>query len=353
MEEEKKEEYYSFHEIAGSIKLFTCYVIKKWLLIFLAGCLGAGLGSLYYYFIQKSKYEAATTFILEEKSGSGSGLAGLASQFGIDVGGLTGGGSIFSGDNILEILKSKKIVQQVLLSPVNNFTHDSTTLADLYLQFTGTKKSWQNKQGLANINFANARSSVTPLQDSVLNVIYKAVIKKDLFADRISKKGTIIKVQVTAENEPFARLMTERLVEESGKLYLNIRTGTAQTNINRMQRRSDSLLALLNNKVYTVAASKPLDINPGLTMAAVPVEIATRDKSVITTLYTEVTKNLEASKMLLSQQTPVIQLLDKPALLLDDNKKSLPFLIVVCSFITIVLCTGFIGLLYFLGITKR
>jgi hypothetical protein len=59
-----------------------------------------------------------------------------------------------------------------------------------------------------------------------------------------------------------------------------------------------------------------------------------RDKTVLGTLYAEVTKNLEASKMLLSQQTPVIELLDKPEHLLKDLKKSLLFCLVVFSALT-------------------
>jgi uncharacterized protein involved in exopolysaccharide biosynthesis len=94
----------------------------------------------------------------------------------------------------------------------------------------------------------------------------------------------------------------------------------------------------LNNKSFAAAARQPLDINPGIRTAIVPVEIATRDKTVLATLYAEVTKNLEASKLLLSQQTPVIQLLDQPEHLLDDNKKGLLFLLIVFGFVTLFLC---------------
>jgi hypothetical protein len=140
--------------------------------------------------------------------------------------------------------------------------------------------------------------------------------------------------------------MTERLVDEASKLYLDIRIGTAQENIRQLQRRSDSLLLLLNNKSYTTAASQPLDINPGVRTAVVPLEIATRDKTVLATLYGEVTKNLEASKLLLSQQTPVIQVLDEPAYLLDDNKKGLLVLLIVGSFATVIVYTSVLFILF-------
>jgi hypothetical protein len=213
------------------------------------------------------------------------------------------------------------------------------------MEFTGLRKNWQRKSVFGDINFAKINGPLNSIEDSAFNIIYNRILKNNLNADRINKKGTIIRVQVSAENSQFAKLMTERLVDEASKLYLNIKTGLAQASINSMQRRSDSLLALLNNKSYTVASIQPLDANPGVRTAAVPVEIASRDKAIITTLYGEVTKNLEASKLLLSQQTPVIQILDRPGNSLFDNKKTLFFLVVVFTSISVAITLA--GLLIF------
>jgi hypothetical protein len=325
-----KDDYYSLSEIVNSARAFLRYLLRRWWMFLLVGVLALLFG--YTYFIkQKPKYEAVSTFILEDKtSGGGGGLAGLASQFGLNIASMSGGGNIFSGDNILNILKSKNVVERVLLTPVQ--PTDNFTLADSYLQFTGIKRSWQNKPSLANISFANLTQSLSPLQDSVLNLIYERLKKGNLSVDRTSKQGTIIKVSVVAADRVFARLMTERLIEEASKMYLDIRVGNAVSNIKQLENKADSLLLLLNNKSYRVAASQLLDINPGIRTAAVPVEIANRDKTVLATLYAEVVKNLEASKLLLSQQTPVIQVLDRPSFLLDDHKKGLLFILLVSCF---------------------
>ena len=325
---EDQEDKNSLGEIIHILRTYLQYLRKRWWMLVLAMLVGAGLG-LVYYFIQKSKYEAVTTFILEEKSSGGSGLAGLASQFGFNLSGLTGGGSIFSGDNILDILKSKKIVQVVLLSPANEGKPADQSLADLYLDFSGLKMKWKKKTELAGINFKGGiQQQLSPLQDSILNVLYEKIVEKNLYVDRLNKKGSIIKVQVTASNEVFARLMTSRLVDEASKLYMDIRVGTSEENIRQLQSRSDSLLMLLNRKSFTAAAVQPLDINPAIKTAAVASEIVSRDKTVLATLYAEVTKNLEISKMLLSQQAPVIQVLDSPGYLLEDKKKSLYALLI-------------------------
>ncbi|HVG15593.1 MAG TPA: hypothetical protein VM935_11550 [Chitinophagaceae bacterium] len=343
---EKNDEYYSLGDIMTKTRLFLRYLAKRLWLVLLAAGIGAGIGA-YYYGVQKPKYEGICTFILEEKQSGLGGLGSIASQFGLDMGGM-GGGGIFSGDNILDILKSRKIVQQVLLTQVDSTNKLSPTLADIYLDFSKLKKEWKKRPDLTAINFRDSRLTFNQTSDSVLNIVYKQIIKKNLVAERVSKKGTIIEVKMISENDTFSKLMTERLVQEAGKMYLLIKVGTAQQNIYRMQRRSDSLLSLLNNKSYTAAASQLLDVNPGLRTAIVPVEIATRDKTVIATLYTEVTKNLELSKLMLSQQTPVIQLLDRPGLSLFDNKRSLSFLIFAGGFIALTICLAFITVVYFL-----
>lgn len=349
---QNNEEYYSFSDLTDNIKAFFIYLLRRWWLLLLVIFAGIGLATAYYR-MQKPKYKAVTTFILEDKSAASGGLAGLASQFGVNISSLAGGGNIFAGDNILNILKSKKVVQQVLLSGVDS-TNDHYTLADLYLQFTGLKKSWEKKPDLATLNFSEAKKQMTPIADSALNIMYESILKNNLVTERTSKQGSIIMVQVTAANNNFARLVAERLVNQAANLYMDIRTGTAKENIAQLQRRSDSLLVLLNGKSYVAAASQLLDINPGIKTATVPVEIATRDKTVLATLYAEVTKNLEASKLLLSQQTPVMQLLDQPSYLLDDNKKGWLFLAVVGAFGTGALYVGFAFLLFlFFGFGRK
>ncbi|WP_132051638.1 GumC domain-containing protein [Pseudocnuella soli] len=348
----KSEAAYTLDDVLNPLRAFFLFLRKRWYFFLLAAIGGIGIG-VYVNSKQKAKYEAVCTFILEEKSVGGGGLAGLASQFGLNMGGL-GGGSIFSGDNILNILQSKKVIQGVLLSKIDNTPNSqSETLADLYLSFSGIKNQWRNDPALSQINFAQIKGQTTPLQDSILNMVFETVVKNNISAERLSKQGSIIKVQVVAQNSLFARLVTQRLVEEASKLFLEVKTGTAEANIRELQRRADSLLLLLNRKSFTAAASQTLDINPGLRTATVPTEIATRDKTVIATLYSEVVKNLEASKLILSQQTPVIQMLDMPGLTLKDTRKGLSFILVVGAMVGLLAMFAACSVYYFFSPGRR
>jgi len=283
-----------------------------------------------YFLIQKPKYEGTASFILEEKSSMGGGLSGLASQFGVDIGGLAGSAGLFAGDNILDILKSRTIIDKVLLSKVDSSdAANKNTLADLYLDWSHQKNKWSDRADLANISFANCLPG-TPhsrLQDSVLFVMYKRLTKKHVTVERINKKGSIIEVMTTSQSEVFSKLFSERLVSETMKMYIDIKTGTAARSILRLEKRSDSLMEILNSKSYKSASLQVLDANIAYKSTAVPVEVSQRDKTVTYALYTEVMKNLEASRMALAGQTPIINLLDSSKYPLEDQKY--PFLILL------------------------
>jgi len=335
----------SLKELLDKIKAFWKYLKTKWLQLFIAGIIGGLLG-LGYYYMQSPKYTATCTFILEEKSAGGGGLAGLASSFGFDIGGAMGS-SLFAGDNLLEIIPSKNIVEKVLLSKVDSTSNQ--TLADLFLEFTKLKQSWAKKERLANISFAAlpANGQMSLVQDSVLNDIYGKVVKTYLSVDWVRKKASLIRVSVTSKNEKFSKYLTERVVNEAKVLYVTLKTGTSQANVNRLQKRADSLYALLNNKSYQAAETQVMNVNPTMKQALVASEISVRDKTVIATVYAEVVKNLETSKILLSQQTPVIQILDKSEFPLVNVKIHRLMATLLGGILLIILFVGYFTVKFF------
>ena len=68
-------------DVIESIKRFFSYLRSQFILITLCAIVGLTL-PLIYRAMQKPAYAASTTFILEEKSAAGGGLAGIASQVG-------------------------------------------------------------------------------------------------------------------------------------------------------------------------------------------------------------------------------------------------------------------------------
>ncbi|MFX8820912.1 hypothetical protein ABTM55_19270, partial [Acinetobacter baumannii] len=87
-----------------------------------------------------------------------------------------------------------------LLTKVDSTTHQ--TLADLYIRFNRLDKEWAKNDRLKDIHFSEVPNieQMTLIQDSILNVIYKAVIKSNLNVDWARKKASLIKVTVTSKN---------------------------------------------------------------------------------------------------------------------------------------------------------
>ena len=333
-------------DIIASAKNFIKFIQSKIKLLGLLIVLGGVLG-LAYYFITSPKYQATATFIVEEKS-SGSGLAGMAGQLGFDISSLTGGNAgLFDGDNILEIIKSRNIIESVLLSKVDIAdSANNKTLADLYYETSGLKNKLEGKSNdLANLNFSSIKNGVghTILQDSVLFIMIEKINKDNLNVQRTNKKGSIISISTNSTNPQFSKLFSERLLNETSEMYIKIKVGNLSSNITRLQNKADSLQALLNRTSYQSAALTTFDANEAYKSSAVPEEMSQRDKLVLNTLYAEVVKNVEILRISLINQKPIIQVLDLPKFPLVNQQKS--FLIIVL----LGLLAGLvIGLLYLL-----
>jgi hypothetical protein len=315
----------SLKEIIIKIKNWLAYLKTQWWKIAIAGIIGGLLGYGYAY-IQPITYTAKLSFVVEDSKSSGGGLASLAGLAGIDIGGMSGGaGTLFAGDNILLFLKSESLVRTTLLTPYDSVKNYS--LADKYADVYKLRKRWAtNEKVNQKIYFPSfPKKTYSRLQDSLLQSIVKKIIFKELEIERPDKKATFINVSSTMKDELLVKLFSERLVNMACDRYVYSKTKRQKTNVDRLQRKADSLGFLLNIKTYAQATEteKLLDINPALRTESVRAEVTGRDKMMIGAIFTEVVKNLEVAKMQLSQETPTIYMVDGSDLPAKTNKLKL------------------------------
>ena len=286
-------------------------------------------------FLKKPRYSAELTFVLEDSKGSAlSSYAGLASQFGIDLGGASASSGVFSGDNIMEFLKSRLMVEKALLSPLIH-NKKVQSLADYYIEFTEKRESWDNKAELKGLTFpiTTGRSGLTMRQDSVLGVLYEEIVKNYLSVTKPDKTLSFISVKCTTKDPIFSKTFTERLVKEATDFYIMTKTQRSLKSVNTLQAKADSLEFLLNRKTFAVAAQQDLNFNPARNKAGVSNELLMRDKIMLQTMYGEVVKNLELSRMAMAQETPLIQVVDVPILPLKELKIGKIKAIIIGSFV--------------------
>jgi len=319
------------------------YLLRKWKMLVIGALLG-GLMGFCTSFFKKTEYIGTISFVLEDTKSSALGsYAGLASQMGIDLGGM-GGSGIFTGDNILEFLRSRLMIERALLTDTV-WQGSRVTLADLYIITYQWREKWKNKgEELSRISFpvSTRPENLSRLQDSVMMLLHTDITEKSLMVDKPDKKLSFIDVSTTSRNELFSKLFTERLVREAIDFYVKTKTQRQQQNVDKMQGQADSILNLLDQKTYSAALNQDVNLNPARKVATVGMELASRDKTILGTMYTEVAKNLELAKISLSEQTPIIQVVDAPKFPIEKKKNSIPKAILIGCFLGGFLMAAFV-----------
>ena len=115
---ETQNEEITLKELIQKANEWMAYLRSKYKKIALAAIIGALLG-IGYSFYKKPVYTATLTYALEDGKAAGGGLGSLASSFGFDIGGASGNSGAFSAMNLMELFKSRAMVEQTLLAPVN------------------------------------------------------------------------------------------------------------------------------------------------------------------------------------------------------------------------------------------
>ncbi|MCX6336462.1 MAG: hypothetical protein NT153_04125, partial [Bacteroidetes bacterium] len=151
---------------------------------------GAGIG-LGYALYKPVTYQAQISFFVEDsKSSGGSLMSMLAGQVGLDLGALSGGNGVLGGDNVLELAKSKILLQKALQTNYPNTNNEANySLADEYAETQGLKLKWKNssKVGYA-VSFASNKTQFTRLEDSLFQIVLKRIVEKDLSVSKPDKK---------------------------------------------------------------------------------------------------------------------------------------------------------------------
>lgn len=334
-------------ELILKIKEWVFFLFSKWKIIFAIGLLGCLIGlacSLY----DKPIYKAVLTFAMEDdKSSSGSlgAAAGIASSFGIDLGG--GGGGAFAASNIAELMKSRLIVEKVLLKPIN-INGTNTTLAEFYVENNKLRKIWDKTPKLKGIKFTSEidRSKFSLQQDSLLLKMYKSLINnKTLIIQQKDKKVTILSIEVKSENELFAKLFCENLAFETSFFYVNTKTKKAKINSEVLKSQVDSVRSLLDNAIQGVAVENDnvYNLNPAYNIKSTNSKKKQIDVQANTAILTNLVVQYELSKITLRKETPLIQLIDHPILPLEKEKLGKLFSIIIGGLIG-----GFFSTLFFI-----
>lgn len=301
-------------ELAIKTTEWLSYLRSKWLIIILGCLFGVALGYVYATY-KKPKYVAVSTFALEDANGAGGlgQMAGLASMVGIEIGS-SGNGGVFQGDNLVELYKSRRMIQQALLTS-SDFDGKKQLLIERYLQFNHQKDLWDKELLLNKTDFSNSnRLKLTRVQDSIVGEVVKTINNNYLTVTKPDKKLSILKVQVTTKDEQFSKVFNDEIVKNVNEFYVLTKTKKSAQNVAVLQHQTDSVKRELNGALAGMASSTDANpnANPSRQILKVPSQRRQVDAQANTAILTELVKNLEMSKLSQQKEMPLIQIIDEP-----------------------------------------
>lgn len=338
-QEDSKEE---LRRLFVDIKEWISYLLSKWKVIVPIGILGGIIGFLYANFKAPS-YLATADFVVEESGGRSGGLGGLAALAGVNLGG--GGGGAFQGDNILELYKSRTMITKALLSE-----DGGQLLLDHYMKMQEIPEAWEERPDLLALDFRVPAEERSYQQDSILGRFVKNIKENYLSVNKPDKMLSLIRVQVTTPEEQFSKKFTDALVETVNNFYIETRTKKTQASVEILQRQTDSVRAELDEAILAAAKAREVNPNANPTRMSLQVPYAKHevDVQVNQALMKELIKNLEISKLELRKETPLIQIIDRPVLPLEEIRTGRAKALVIGGILAGLLIVGYlIGIEYY------
>jgi LPS O-antigen subunit length determinant protein (WzzB/FepE family) len=315
------------------------YLLSKWKIIVIIGISSAALGLVYSIF-KTPEYNATLSFSVIEKSSQG-GLSALAGQFGLG----SSSDGVFSGNNMIELLQSRNLIERTLLSEVE-INGRRCRLIEYYRELNPPEEDDAISQTISYPLDVD-RELFTREQDSLLYNLNKTITTDKLSIDKKAKDINIINVSFLNEDELFAKLFTEKLIAIVSEFYIQTKTKNITTNLDKMEIRADSARQEYEKALAEQAKFEDENQNPSKRLLMVERQKIQTRVQLTGTTYVELVKNIEILKLDLIQQTPLIQVIDAPIMPLEIERLGKLKGIILGGFIGGFLIVGWLLAVYY------
>lgn len=261
-------------------------------------------------------YPTKLTFMVEEDSGGGLGaLGGLAASFGL--GG--GGGGEYNLEKMLELARSRKLIQTVLFDK-DNIHGKEDYFANHLIRIYNYHDGWsEDTTGLKNFLFVH--DSIPGFEyheNNALKQLHRLLVGdrekgvEGLISSSISESTGIMTLSISTLDERLSLQLLEDLYEKLSKYYVEKSIEKASHTFNTMKFKTDSIYTELRNAEYSLANIK--DTQKGLFKRTDQLKGFRLEAKIkmLYGVYGESLKNLEVAEFGLRDQTPVIQPIDLP-----------------------------------------
>lgn len=332
----------SLREILNIAKEWLRFFLSKWWLIVLVPVVGGLIG---YYIYSKSErtYKATLTYALEDGRAAGGASRTI---LGLDFG---NAGGAFSFENLNELFKSRRMVEETLMQSVE-YGGKKMTLAEIYIQDKKWRENLPENSPLHKIHFrvGTDPSDFSRAHDSLMSVMYSKLMKDNLSVGFKGEDLAISRIEVEDTNDFFAQQFAISLTKTVTDFYVETRRRKAQENLSILVRQVDSIRGQVSGAIASVAATNDntFALNPAMTSRRAPAQRKQVDVQTNSSILTELTRQSELAKIAVRQDTPLIQIIDVPKLPLPASRMNKNYAVAIGG------GAGLVLILVILSLTK-
>jgi len=300
-------------DVIRAFRNYSWYVLRKFWIVLL-GAILMGVAGYIYATVSKTKYQANASFNVVDSRGMGGGLMAIMSSFGLS------GGAGTSNEILSGIIQSRHAVKSAFLSEVEYKGHQEK-LIHIFFEEYGYYEAWQGDPVMDSFKFkANTIFELTRKEDSILNIMYTPFVEDFMEVDYEILQGLIM-VSVKTYSYDFSVGMLNKILDYSVEFFVEKQIEGKKNSIEVAQFKVDSLEAALQAKRMRLAAltdrSKYLERAEG----AVEMQRLNTEISALTVRVATSRDALEIAKTSLLQETPIINVIDRPSYATDIKRK--------------------------------
>ncbi len=306
--------------LAGIITWIKGHILKLSIFIFI------GLSvSLFWAFKQAPTYVAELTFMLnDDNNPQVSGLSGLLGQFGLPV-----PSGKYNVDKLLEIAKSRRLMDSTLLSSANINGRTDLLANHLMEAFDLTSKWSERDERFKDFLFNKNR----PREDSRLDQFALKSLSSmiagasqdrsnALLTTDYGKTDYIMSLVMKSPSEELSISFVNELYNQVSKFYVDKAVEKNKSIYNIIRQKKDSISALINSTAYDIADLKDKESGTFRNTNKVKVKLLESQLLRLQAASEEIVKNFERAQFVLETNTPLIQILDWPLSPLSPQKPS-------------------------------
>ena len=305
------------------------------------------------YFLYKAiqtqtEYPATLTFMVEEdEGGKASAISGILGQFGF--------GSPSSGynlDRILELSKSRLILQQVFFKKIN-LDGKTDYIANHFIDLFEFHEKWaKSKKSKELDGFYFVSSGVEEFNRNEYKVLKTLLRKikgsdkaKGIYQTSYNEGSGIMNLSIQAPSETISIAFLDSLYVTLSEYYVEKSIEQAKSTYDLIKSKTDSIQIELNSAQYALAKFQDENRNVFLQQESALREQRLQSKvSQYQVMYAEAVSKLELADFNLKSSTPFITLIDHPIPPIAPKMESKKKAVVIGAFLGILIASTIIVL---------